>query len=376
MRHQKQTNQTANERRAAVDPRLPVYYVTGSNDATRTAALRRLCDGGCAGLALVLGEPHSWHQISADAGVISQMPAIARKPGGGFCADAVADPVHALYQLHLRRLGLLEPSIRYDAVVFEVGSDIATGSLLAIVQNDTRLDVTYRIAGIIHVVNMSEQPFRSHVEQTDRIGEADTVILMQTPVAEPGEIQDAIAAIGSVNPFADVLLGDAFSRDDLRDRTLMSAHADHDQEHHPAHKCTMVGLPRTSPEVQAAASNIFNDPYVNQTESKPVRALKVRLQGEVDLPAVMALVEGLCTTYGSDLLRLDAVLSVRHADHPIVLHVIGGKLLHPAYYPDFPRSISEICVLGNGLDVRSVSEALGRCGRNRNLQQADLRAAI
>jgi len=362
--------------RGAVDTRIPLYLVTGPASRAKAALFQRFTQrpkGGTV-FALALMDQRSWNVASAHAAAISNTPNIVRTPLGDTCIDAGADPVDAINQIHLRRLGLLSPSLAYDAVLFEVGQRIDTGAFAAVVQNDTRIDVTYRIAGIIHPVEIDDFPFRNNPGEMQRIGEADTIILTGVPDNDDGSTTRAAAAISSLNPFASILTIEDFTH--VRPWRLAPGEFSAAAAERLCHDQGMVTLPDIDDCITAVANNFYNDPRSNETPDAPLRALRIHMRGEADLMAFMQAVSELCAVHGADTLRLSAVLNVRHAEHSVVVDVIGGTLLHPAYHSNTRRSDCDICILGRGLDVAQILEAFSWCRRERLVACKELCAVM
>ena len=114
--------------------------------------------------------------------------------------------------------------------------------------------------------------------------------------------------------------------------------------------------------VLALASNLYNEAFYNESQNRPAsRAVRIIIPGELDLMAVMQAMEELSEMRGPDILRLYAVLNVRHADYPISVEVVGGTLLHPTYHSQESRKDSDICIAARGLDVRKAVKTFQQC---------------
>lgn len=364
---------------ADVDPRIPVTLVTGGARAAKAALLDRMAGRGSRGTiyAFSIMDPRLWRSLSKDAETVAGAPGIVRLPSGHICCYAGDDPVAALYQLHLRKLGLLAPQFAYDAVLFEVGHDVETGSFVAVVQNDTRLDLTYRIAQVLHVVDPSAWPFRRDEKQSRWIGEADTIVLGAPESGDAGGLRAARAAVLSLNPLAAIRTMDDVIGAMARPASLASQRMSNGDAAELARETGMVRLDEPEFCLSALASNFHNDARINApSDQPPLRSLRLRIGGEVDVAAVLQAIKHLCCDYGRNLLRLSAVLNVRHAEHPVALDVIGGTLLHPSYCSGQLREESEICVVVRGLDIAWLLNAAKRFGRRSTDTQARMEAAI
>ncbi len=364
--------------RAAVDPRIPVYLLTGPAGSAKTAVVERLLCRRRENMTFVLAlmDRPLWRVASASATYLSRSPDIARLRAGDLCVDANLHPAHALCQLHLRRLGLLAPSLAYDAILFDVGDGWHAASVAAAMQSDPRLDVTYRIAGIIHTVDVHDRRIKDDPPRVETIGEADTIVLVHGNNEETSAIRDATGTVRSINPLATVISIEQFDVEDLHPWNLPSGNFSKDEALQLCREGGLVALSGDNPAIVSVASNVHNDRSSNAAPCDPLRALRISMQGDVDMMQIMCAVQELCAVYGRDALRLSAAVNVRHADFPVAIDVIGGTLLHPAYHSDKPRIDSDICMVVRGLDVPRILAAFSRCVRDAIPEREEYRAAI
>lgn len=364
--------------RAAVDPRIPVYLLTGLASNAKSALINYFAQRRRGKLAFALSLMHRclWRIALAGATDLSRSPDIARLRSGDLCIDAGPDPAHALCQLHLRRLGLLAPSLAYDAIILDVGNSHSAASVAAVMQSDPRLDVTYRIAGIIHAVAVHDGRIKNNPSEVEAIGEADTIVLVHGSNKETGAIGVTTDAVRSLNPLTSVISIDQFDVEDLQSWNLAPGNYSKYEGLRMCHEDGLVALSGDNLAVVSVASNVHNDRSSNAASSDPLRALRIHMQGDVDMMEIMCAVQELCAVYGRDALRLSAALNVRHADYPVAIEVIGGTLLQPAYHSDKPRTDSDICILGRGLDVPRTLAAFSRCIWGAIPERKECRAAI
>jgi len=350
--------------RAGVDPRLPIYLVTGEGGASKLALLERFanCDQRETPYAFVITDPSSWSAISAGGERILPTPEMVRISSGKVCCYGGDDPVHAFHQLHLRKLGLLSPSLDYDAVVVDVGAQFETGNFSAVVQNDTRLDVTYRIAGILHAVDAGGQSIRKDASRQRWIGEADTIVLTQTEECDADSLLAITTTVSSLNPLAAIEEIDTLQADSFHPWRIAPGDFNDYGAERLARETGMVQVSRPGEPISVTVSNLYGDARSNEPDGQAVgRAMRVHIPGEVDLSAVMRSIETLCISYGPDLLRLSAALNARHADHPVAIDVIGGTLLHPSYHSREPRTDSDISIVARGLDIPAAVREFRQC---------------
>lgn len=373
------TSTATEDRRSAVDPRVPVYLVTDACGRDRPRRKARevasgLCPPDC---ALAVADREQWRRLSVASNATEIAEDIALAASGRVIACLGDDPVRTFSQLHLRRLGMLAPALDYTGIVVDVGRRFDVGSFIAVVQNDARLDLTFRVVQIICATDVGTCLGRPGDRFRRMIGEADTVTLVSDGSSGPAELDVAKARIASLNPFAAMYVP-GNPREVLRAPWRVAPGQIDDRS--LGHLSRQTGLVRLTGEGEALAawaSNLFNDALCNDAaEAPPNRALRMRLPGAVDLMAVMRVLDDLLATHGGGLHRLCAVLNVRTADHPVVLDVMGGTLLHPGYHARERRTDSDICLVARGLDVARAVEAFRSCAWQHTATEAALSAAI
>lgn len=365
---------------SSVDPRIPVYLIVGDSGTAKSCLVQRIVDSNtqCEPAAFVAMDRASWQIASRYTEPISAEPMIIRAATGHICIDGGADPVDAIYQLHLRKLGLLKPQLDYETLVLEVAGGVDVGGFVAVVQNDTRLDVTYRIAGILHAVDARENTIPFDERQEHYVGLADIVLVTNAARHRSHDYSATTDKISSVNPFASI-------RDfgDFKLREIDSGRrSDHFCAVRPNRKERQrpygtVALRRTGSSSRVIASNLYNARHRNMApESPPVRGLKMSMPGSVDIMDFMAVVKGLSETLGRDLLRMTAALSVRNVDHAVAIDVIGGTLLHPSFHDCGGAEQSVFCLIARGLDIERTVSSIEDCAVDGVHMKARLEAAI
>jgi G3E family GTPase len=366
-------------RKASIDPRIPIYLVTGATDESKFALLERIAGRASLGTpyAFAITNSHCWKTLSDDGETVAATPDMVRMVSGEICCYAADDLVHALYQLHLRKLGLLSPKHNYEAIVFELDMRLETGTFAAVVQNDTRVDATYRIARILYAVEAGDCAPNNDDRHLRRIGEADTIILTHTDVCDAATLRATRSMISSHNPFAAIEEIDNYQLDACRPWRIRPGEF---SENDVDRLCSETGIVRPNglgDSVLALASNLYNEAFYNESQNRPAsRAVRIIIPGELDLMAVMQAIEELSEMLGPDVLRLYAVLNVRNADYPISIEVVGGTLLHPAYHSQESRKDSDICIAARGLDVRKAVKTFQQCSWESAANLARLEAAV
>jgi len=184
------------------DPRIPVRFVTGDFGVGKTAFISQQMTAGEKQSAGWFMNAHSCRRAKlALEGDGRLCPAQGE---WSVCSLMGEDLRHALYQLHLRKLALLEPTLHHQAILVEVDAHFDVEPLIAELQSDTRLDLTYRFGGIAAIVDVGtlDRLPGEGVERT--LAQADEIILGGAEPANPDALTVALEVIGAVNPFASV----------------------------------------------------------------------------------------------------------------------------------------------------------------------------
>ena len=109
------------------------------------------------------------------------------------------------------------------------------------------------------------------------------------------------------------------------------------------------------------AGNLYNMAGSNASDdSNLVRTMRISIPGELDIAAFMQVVDELTRSLGTQLLRMSALLNVRHLDRPISIEIIGGSLIQPSYGSGKQTGNSDICIIARGLNVKETWLALGQ----------------
>lgn len=339
------------------DPRIPVYVLTGTDNAAARTLLGALARR--AGVVCLATQPETWRGLAVRADAVAADVPMARMVGGGLGVDATGGHLGALYQLHLRFLGLLRPRLDYAAVVIEIGSRADCGAVVADFQSDTRLDLAFRIAGVIHARGgASARGCPSAVEEY-RIGAADTVVALCC-----GDLAAVRRAVGAINPLAAVASAEGFDPGRSGPWRTRPGRFSAEAARRMCRETGAVALEGRRPGDVIVGGNLHNPRDTNRPTGVTTRSLRLALPGQIDLMAFMDAVHRLGQRHGRELLRLFAVLDVPHADRAVAVEVIDGVLLNPAFSNAEVRSGSDIAVIARDLEVRQTAELLGACRRD------------
>lgn len=351
-------------RRARVDPRLPIYVLTGARGSGKSTLITRIVRTAPSHTryAVLYTDRASWARASAQGRAIA--PDIVRSPSGAVCGFAGDDIVNAFYQLHLRKLGLLSPRLDFDGVLVELAAGLETESFTALAQNDVRLDATYRIARILCVVDVSRRRRLLMDVPARRIAEADTLVLSHGDRCSPDAVPAACADLGALNPFAAVVESGPYAPDADHAWCVPLGHLGESSARQLIRDGGLIRLSDPHRSAFCLVGNVHNNPRSNRPDDAlPLRALRISLPGEVDVMMIMRVIEELRRSLGANVARLSAVLNVRHADYPIALEMVGGTLHGPSYASDRRCDGSDIIILAHGLDAKAAFRAFGRCSR-------------
>ena len=373
-------NFQASDQRSEVDPRTPICLVIGAGSDERRDPVTHetLRDVYPTEFVFAVADPGEWRRMSAASGGMTEITTdIAVDEAGRILANVESDPVRALYQLQLRRLGLLESSLEFSGILVDLGGRFETGSFVSVVQSDERLDLTFRIAQIICLVELNECLETPTAAFRRKIAEADTIILNDREVDTEIALSMAKDRIASTNPFAAVYALSKFQPDNSMPWRNAPGDFNHGSLKEITRETGITRLTASGYSCAAYASNFFNEAFSNAPDSPPPnRALRLRLPGTVDLTRVMRTLGDLLAVYGTDLHRFRAVLNVRNAEHPVAIDVMGGTLLHPAYHASAPRRCSDIYIIAKGLDVHRTLRAFEVCNWQHAATEGELGAAI
>jgi G3E family GTPase len=363
--------------RASFDPRIPIHIVTGPAGREKAALVERIAGPVRAqnAYAVVLTASESWTRLAQHGERIA--PDMIRIPNGAVVCFGGSDIRYALYQLHLRKLGLLTPCIEYERVLIDLGTDYHAGDLAALVLNDDRIDASYRLEEIATLVSARTSYQALTTEDQTRIAEADTILICNASPSEPDSTLLAQCAITSLNPLARVARSEAFFPHQAPAWQIPLGAF---REDHAAALASRTGMIRFGQErdtLLGFVSNLYNNARSNSPEEMPaLRVLRMRIDGGIDLPRFIHVIEDLIQTFGAQVLRLAAMINVPNADFPIVFEVIGGTLLRPVYGTGGQRQGSDICIIARGLDAREAFRAFGRCVRSDPKMGAAMEVAL
>lgn len=348
--------------RASVDPRIPLYVFTGASNPAKIAAMQNVSDAfrdGDAGALIVTG-PESWAAMEVLSKEIIA-PDMIRCPDGQIACFAGADIRYALYQLHLRKVGLLEPRIDYNIVLIDLDVEYHLRELAASVLNDDRIDASYRLARIIAVV-----PERSCDAQLDhaeraRIAAADTVFISGSESTRTEDHQSAEHIAAALNPLASIVYSDRFNLHLGKPwRVPLGGFRKNDVPSITS-QTGMILLNDDGRPAFCLTSNLYNDARRNHADTATLRALRMVIAGQMDLPRFCLVLNDLIHAYGQQLLRLSAIVNAKHSERPMAFDVIGGILVRPAYASNSTMESSDICIAAPGLDAKETFRIFSDC---------------
>lgn len=362
----------------AVDPRVPMSLILGPDGVGKNALIEKMAQDAQAdgeNCAMIFTAKADWQRAWRGGALISNN--IAQSTSGTICCFADADIVDAFYRLHLLKLGLLTPKIDYNCVLVALGEGLDTATFVATVQNNDRIDLTYRIAGIVCAMEPHDCSQSMAEKNQQMIAQADTLVLTGTDNCSSEDIAAARRTLTSINPLAAIYVTGTLCLP--RTPAWRIPLGSFKQADYPqlTQKAGMVQISTPGEAAVCFAGNLYNVAGWNSpTGMPPVRAMRICIPGELDIAKYMQVVDEMVRTIGKGLFRLSAILDIRHADYPILFEMISGNVIHPAYGLNRHTGSSDICIIGRGLNVQNTFRAFRECAWETAATKTRFEAAI
>jgi len=366
----------ADDSRGTVDPRIPIWLILGPDGTGKDATIKRLGeDVQGENCALVFTNKAHW--VRAWCGGTQIAKNIAQSPSGPICCFSGSDILDAFYQLHLRKLGLAAPKLDYECVLVSLGAECDTSHFVTTVQNNDRIDLTYRITRIVYAIDPRDCTRAIVENNAPLIGQADTLLLTGTDSCSSEDIDTARTMLTTINPLAAILSSDSPSLRAKPAWALPLGSFKQTTGQQAANQTGMVQINGPSETAVCFAGNLYNVAGWNSpSEALSIRAMRICIPGELDIAKYMQVVDALVQTIGRGLLRLSAALDVRHAEHQILFEIISGNMLQPAFNARHQRGASDICIIAAGLSVFDTYRALRGCAWETAATRTRFEAAI
>jgi len=197
------------EQRSAMRP-VPLSILTGFLGSGKTTLLKHIlaqcADTPIAVIENELAEVGIDDRLLADSGNAS----VVALSNGCVCCSAGADLLHALAQLHERRVA---GTIDFERVIVETTGLAGVASLARLIANTQRIARFYRLDAIVTIVDAlnGQRQIDDFAEAREQIAIADRILISKTDLvaaSDQGRLRERIARINARAPIAAVRFGD------------------------------------------------------------------------------------------------------------------------------------------------------------------------
>jgi G3E family GTPase len=306
--------------------RIPLSIVTGFLGSGKTTLLRRLLENPALKNTILLV-----NEI-ADSGVDNRLlrttTGDVRLLSGGCICCTARDSLQAVL-LDLVETGSERGTV--ERIVIETTGMANPGPLIDAIAGHPMLNARIQINGVIALADCvnTRANAETYPEFANQIAGADAILLAKTDLADQDSIETTLATIKAVNPYADVISGDADVIEFLKNKM--------------------------------ATANLFAGrtpaPGWAPLRHSNVQAFCVALEESHDWTVFALWLSLLVHAHGRQVLRVKGLLNIAGLDTPIVINCVQNLVYFPEHLAAWPdakresvlvfivRDIEAACVL-------------------------------
>jgi G3E family GTPase len=317
-----------------VSESLPLLLVGGSLGAGKTTLLGRwLAEPALANTAVLVNEPG---EAPIDAHLMGALAGAARTlTAGCACCDGRSELPGALEALVDGRRG----SPRFERVVVELSGLAHPAPLLEDFASDGRLRERFALHGMATLVDAGEGTAALDAPAARaRIAAADVLIVGKTEVATRPEVEALVAALGRLNPHAEIVGGGSGA--EARDVWAAAGAA-------PGRELRRI-------EAALAASED------GATDASALAVHTIRFDAPIELSGFCVRLAAWLAANEGAVLRVKGLVGVRGRRGPAVIQAVGSSLQPVRTLKEWPPGASPgaLVVIGRGLDGARVADSL------------------
>lgn len=304
-----------------MQPRIPLYLLTGFLGSGKTTLLNRLVKSPQFSRSLViineLGATSLDHLLVTQ----SQEEQVVELASGCICCTIRGDLSKTLRDVVWRfsREGMRQ----FDRVVIETTGLADPSPILHTLMADPHLADKYRLHGVVTCVDSinGRSTLQAHSEARHQVGVADLILLTKQDLAEACDVKALTSALCELNSLAHI----ASAEHGQADWALIEAldHSEPVQMETPLHQwLRFEALPEKGDRALSLNSSVHQEAI--QAHSFELTSAISMAKFELWLNEILAL-------KGPDLLRMKAILNIQGFPGPMVVHGVQ-HLFHPASF--------------------------------------------
>lgn len=305
--------------------KIPVFVLTGFLGSGKTTLLKALLQSEAFGETAVLinefGEVGLDHLLVGDVPVENVI-----LDSGCICCSIRGDLSEAIALLYSRRQRGEIPS--FKRLVIESTGLANPAPIIATILNEPKLRHHFEVRKVIttvDVVNINEHA--SNVEWMSQVTAADYLVLTKTDLVKE-EIEPLLSQLKVYNTLAPVITVQAAI---IEPELLLSENVLNVMGKGSEFSSLMPAVTKGVNDISLASPKLLI-PHIHSG----ISSFCVVLQKQVDWPAFGIWLSMLLNRYGSEILRIKAILNVIGSDTPVILHGVQHLIHPPEHLEEWP----------------------------------------
>jgi G3E family GTPase len=343
-----------------MDQRIPITVLSGFLGAGKTTCLNRILTDPDAGkIAVIVNE---FGEIGIDGDLISSATEdMLELNNGCICCASKDDLITTLYELFMRRVGVLEPKIEFDKVLIETTGIADPTPLAQIFYTDMQLNLSYRLDAIVTIVDLKHvaQQLQFSSEARKQLAMADKIIFNKRDLVDDAAYEISVAAVRRLNPTCP---SETTTNAELTASTIMDLSL-FDPNTKESAVGAWIGEPDHSHHDHGSECAPGCEKHRGDHAHDGIMSVSFREVAVLDYSKIIAALAEFNEEYGENLFRVKGLLQFDNDPRPVILQGVQQVYSPLTYAESWPgdEPQSRLVLIGKELRRSAILERLSCC---------------